>query len=48
MRSLQGLYHDPFGTPNVENSAKSCVRKMQRETGLTLSEIEAFLHPQER
>ena len=43
VRSLQGLDHEPFGTPNVENSAKSCVRKIHRETGLALSEIEAFL-----
>ena len=48
VRSLQGLDHEPFGTPNVESSAKSCVRRIQREIGLTLSEIEAFLRPQER
>ena len=47
VRSLQGLEHEPFGTSNVENSSKSCVRKVQRETGLSLSEIEEFLRPQE-
>lgn len=41
--SLQGKAHDPFGTPNVENSSKSCVRKICRETGLTLAELEALL-----
>lgn len=46
VRSLQGLEHEPFGTPNVENSSKSCVRKVQRETGLTLAEIEELLRPQ--
>ena len=39
-RSLQGLDHEPFGSRNVENSAKSCVRKINRETKLTLTEIE--------
>lgn len=41
--SLQGKAHDPFGTPNVENSSQSCVRKICRETGLTLAELEALL-----
>ena len=40
--SLQGLEHEPFGTRNVENSAKSCVRKIHRETKLTLTEIETL------
>ena len=43
-RSLQGLGHEPFGTPNVENSAKSCVRRIHRETGLSFAEIEALLN----
>ena len=43
-RSLQGLGHEPFGTPNVENSAKSCVRKIQREVGLSFAEIESFVN----
>ena len=43
-RSLQGLEHEPFGTPNVENSAKSCVRRIHRETGLSFAEIEALFN----
>ena len=42
-RSLQGLKHEPFGTPNVESSAKSCVRKITRETGLSVPEIETIV-----
>ena len=42
-RTLQGLDHEPFGTLNVENSAKSCVRRIHRETGLSFAEIEALL-----
>ena len=41
-RNLQGLPHEPFGTPNVESTAKSCVRKINRECGLTLEEIEGL------
>ena len=43
-RSLQGLDHESFGTPNVENSAKSCVRKIHREAGLSFAEIESLLN----
>ena len=43
VRELQGLDHEPFGTANVENSSKSCVRRIQRETGLTLTELEGYL-----
>ena len=43
VRELQGLDHEPFGTANVENSSKSCVRRIQRETGLTLVELEGYL-----
>ena len=46
VRSLQGLHHQPFGTPNVENSAKSCARKIQAETGLDYAEIEALMDGQ--
>ena len=42
-RMLQGKSHGAFGTHNVENSAKSCVRKIRRETGLSFAEIEALL-----
>ena len=41
--SLQGKAHDPFGTPNVASSSKSCVRKICTETGLTLAELESLL-----
>jgi hypothetical protein len=36
---LRGETHEPFGTINVEGSAKSAVRKMCRETGLDLDEL---------
>ena len=42
-RSLQGKGHEAFGTRNVENSAKSCVRKINRETGLSFAQIETLL-----
>lgn len=42
-RLLQGKPHGAFGTINVENSAKSCVRKINRETGLSFAELEALL-----
>ena len=45
-RGLQGLEHQPFGTPKVESSAKSCVRKILSETGLTLAQIETLLDEQ--
>ena len=39
-RSLQVLDHEPFGTQNVGNSARACVRRIHRETGLNFPEIE--------
>ena len=42
-RLLQGKSHAEFGTRNVENSAKSCVRKIHRETGLSFAQIETLL-----
>ena len=42
-RSLQGLEHEPFGTPNVESSSKSCVRKICSEEGPSYAEVEALL-----
>ena len=45
-RALQGLDHEPFSTIRVENGAKSCVRKIQSETGLNYAEIEALLDDQ--
>lgn len=41
-RNLQSLHHEPFHSPNVESTSKSCVRKILRETGLTIKEIEAI------
>ena len=43
-RSLQGKGHEPFGTPNVEASAKSDVRRIQRETGLSPAQLEDLLN----
>lgn len=43
VRALQYKEHEPFGTHNVENSAKSCVRRMMRETGSTAAQIESLL-----
>ena len=43
-RSLQGKEHDPFGTLNVEASAKSTVRRIQRETGLSPAQLEDLLN----
>ena len=45
-RALHGLEHEPFGTLNVERSAKACVRKMETATGLGFAEIEALLDEQ--
>ena len=44
--ALQELPHKPFGTLNVERSAKSCVRKICSETGLTLEQVEMLLDEQ--
>ena len=41
-RGLQGLDFEPFGTRNVESSAKTCVRRIHRETGWTYQQIERF------
>lgn len=41
-RSLQNLEHEPFGTRNVANTARACVRRMHRETGLSFGALEAF------
>ena len=38
--SLKGKSHEPFGTPNVRASARSVVRRIRRETGLDLTELE--------
>ena len=43
VRALQDKEHEPFGTRNVENSAKACVRRIMRETGSTATQIESLL-----
>ena len=42
-RLLQEKPFKPFGTRNVENTAKSVVRRICRETGLSFEEIETLL-----
>ena len=42
-RVLQGRTHAPFGTRNVESSSKSTVRRIRRETKLSLAQLEALL-----
>lgn len=43
VRSLRGMAHEPFGTSKVESTSKSCVRRICRETGLTLAELDSEL-----
>ena len=43
LMSLQGKEHQPFGTANVETSAKACLRRILRETGLTPEGLELLL-----
>ena len=45
-RALQGLEHKSFGTTNVASSAKSCVRKICSETGLSPDQLETMLDEQ--
>ena len=42
-RLLQNKDYEPFGTLNVENGAKSDVRKIHSETGLSYAQIENML-----
>ena len=44
IRALQGKPHGPFGTKHVEASSKSTVRRILRETKLSLPRLEALLH----
>ena len=39
VRSLLGIEHDPFGTPNVMASARSQVNRIARDTGLSPPEL---------
>ena len=41
--SLQGKPHEPFGTPNVQATAQSVLRRIGRETGLDLAALERRL-----
>ena len=41
--SFQEKPHDPFGTSNVRATARSALRRIQRETGLDLDELERRL-----
>ena len=46
--SLQGKPHEPFGTRNVEATARSVVRRIGWETGLDLAALERQLTSVER
>ena len=46
VRELQGKPHEPFGTPNVEATAKSCVRRICRGTNLSFDQLETMLDKQ--
>ena len=48
VRSLQGKPHLPFGTPNVQASAETTIRRIQRETSLDFAELERRLTALER
>ena len=41
--ALQNKPHEPFGTRNVENGTKSAVRRIQKETGVSLARLESLL-----
>lgn len=43
VRALMDEPYEPFGTPNVETSSKSAVRRMQRETGLPLERLKVMV-----
>ena len=44
--AIQGKQYEPFGSTNVEATSKSIARKILRETGLSTSELQAFLEEQ--
>ena len=46
VRALQGRPHEPFSTPNVESTSKSCVRRICRETNLSFDQLETMLDEQ--
>jgi hypothetical protein len=41
--ALSGMPHEPFGSPNVENTSKSIVRRMSRETRLSIAELSPII-----
>lgn len=41
-RSLLGKPHEPFGTPKVQASSESAVRRIESEAGMTLAQIEQW------
>ena len=43
VRALLDQPHEPFGTPNVENSSKNTIRRMRRETGLEFDCLKVML-----
>lgn len=43
VRALLDQPHEPFGTPNVENSSKNAVRRMRKETGLEFDRLKVIL-----
>jgi hypothetical protein len=41
--AMSGAAHEPFGSENVESTSKSVVRRMMRETGLTVDQLSAIV-----
>ena len=41
-RLLQGKAHEPFGTPSVETVSISYTRRIEREAGMSLAQIEEW------
>ena len=41
-RMLQGKEYPPFGTPGVEKTSIGYARKIEREAGMTLAQIEVW------
>ena len=43
IQSLQEKPHEPFGTPNVQSTAETTLRRVKRETSLDLAALERRL-----
>ncbi|MDQ3281703.1 MAG: hypothetical protein M3Q69_09845 [Acidobacteriota bacterium] len=41
--AISGLPHEPFGSTNVESTSKSVVRRMMRETALTVDQLSVIV-----